>query len=342
MHFGFRKGILLGLSKLQEMKEKHSIKGFKRLIYLVIPTVLFIVGLLSIRGDRYQEVDKTDLIRRTYGVFALEIPESLEFAGEKVPLMNFDTRESLDRELLVNTYFHSQTLLYIKKSPRYFPVIEPILKEYNIPEDFKYMPLVESGLSNAISPANAVGYWQLMKGTALENGLEVNSEVDERYHLEKSTIAACKYLLKSYEKYQNWTLVAASYNNGRRGVDRQVEKQEEMNYYNLLLNEETARYIFRILALKSVLEEPEKYGFYYEEGDLYKPLDSYEVIVDSSVTNFAEFARNFNTNYKILKFLNPWLREAYLTNKDGKPYRIRIPEAGVRTQPVEKILNTTE
>ena len=324
------------------MREKHSIKGFRRLIYLVIPVVVLIIGLLGIRGDRYEEIDKTELIRRTYGVFAPEIPDSLEFAGEEVPLMNFDTRESLDRELLVNTYFHSQTLLYIKKSPRYFPVIEPILKEYNIPEDFKYMPLVESGLSNAISPANAVGYWQLMKGTAIENGLEINSEIDERYHLEKSTVAACKYLLKSYEKYQNWTLVAASYNNGRRGVDRQVERQEEMDYYNLLLNDETARYIFRILALKTILEEPETYGFYYEEEDLYKPLDSYEVIVDSSITSFAEFAKSYNTNYKILKFLNPWLRETYLTNKEGKPYRIRIPEVGGRTLPVEKIPDTTK
>ena len=292
LSFGF-------FTKILRMK-----KGIGRLFYLVIPAAVLVIGLLSIRGDRVQEVDKTDVIRRTYGVFAIEIPESLEFAGEKVPLMNFDTRESLDRELLVNTYFHSQTLLYIKKTPRYFPVIEPILEEYNIPEDFKYMPLAESGLSNAISPANAVGYWQLMKGTAIENGLEVNSEVDERYHLEKSTVAACKYLQKSYKKYQNWTMVAASYNNGRRGVDRQIQRQDETNYYDLLLNEETARYIFRILALKTILQEPEKYGFYFDEEDLYKPLESYEVIVDTAVTSFADFAKSFNTNYKILKFLN--------------------------------------
>jgi hypothetical protein len=317
-------------------------KWMSKSIYLVIPAIVLMVGLISIKGDRFQEVDKSDLIRRTYGVFAVEIPDSLEFAGENVPLMNFDTRESLDRELLVNTYFHSQTLLYIKKAPRYFPVIVPILKAHNIPEDFKYMPLVESGLSNAISPANAVGYWQLLRGTAIENGLEVNSEVDERYHLEKSTVAACKYLLKSYEKYQNWTMVAASYNNGRRGVDRQIERQKEKNYYDLLLNEETSRYMFRLLALKMILEEPEKYGFHFDKKDLYEPLESYEVVVDSSVTSFADFAKSYHTNYKILKFLNPWLRENYLTNRERKPYRIRIPEPDARTQEFEKELKTFE
>jgi len=259
-----------------------------------------------------------------------------------VPLENFDTRESLDRELLVNTYFHSQTLLYLKKTTRYFPVIEPILKEYNIPEDFKYLPLVESGLSNVVSPADAVGFWQLMEGTAREYGLEVNAEVDERYHLEKSTVAACKYLLKSYEKYQNWTLVAASYNNGRRGVDREIERQDEMYYYNLLLNEETARYIFRILAIKLILEDPRKYGFYFEENDLYHPIPYYEVAVDSSVTSFAEFAKGFNTNYKMLKFLNPWLRESYLSNKKGKNYQIKIPEEGVRTRKIEESTHSLE
>lgn len=320
---------------------KHLEKGNKGFIFWTIPGVALLIGLSFLNKD-YEEIDQADLIRRTYGVFAVEIPESLEFAGEKVPLENFDTRESLDRELLVNTYFHSQTLVYIKKAPRYFPVIEPILQEYNIPEDFKYLPLAESGLSNAISPANAVGLWQLMEGTARENGLEVNAEVDERYHLEKSTIVACKYLLKSYEKYQNWTMVAASYNIGRRGIERQIERQDEMDYYDLMLNEETARYIFRILAIKMILEDPEKYGFYLEEDDLYQPIHFYNVAVDSSITSFAEFAKGFNTNYKMLKFLNPWLRENYLSNKKGKTYQINIPEEGVRTRKVEESFNTEE
>jgi len=328
----------MGRLKLLNKKEFNIIK---RIAFWVIPVVLFFIGLSFIPQD-FEENDQDDLIRRTYGVFALEIPDSLNFAGEEVPLENFDTRESLDRELLVNTYFHSQTLLYIKKAPRYFPVIEPILREYNIPEDFKYMPLVESGLTNAISPANAVGYWQHLEGTARENGLIVNEEVDERYHLEKSTIAACKYLLKSYDKYQDWTMVAASYNNGRRGIDRQIERQDEINYYDLLLNEETSRYIYRILALKLILEDPEKYGFYLRDDDLYQPIHSYKVIVDSSVSSFTLFAKSFNTNYKMLKFLNPWLRDTHLTNERGKTYQISIPEEGARTRNVEERVNAEE
>ncbi len=322
--------------KHSDCKEKNGLKRNLKPFTWIIPVVVLIIGVLSFMFNKYEEIDKSELIRRTYGVFALEIPDSLTFAGEKVPLENFDTWESLDRELLVNTYFHSQTLLYIKKTTRYFPVIEPLLNEYNIPEDFKYLPLVESGLSNVVSPAKAVGFWQLMEGTARDYGLEVNAEVDERYHLEKSTRAACKYLLKSYEKYQNWTMVAASYNNGRRGVDRQIEKQDEMNYYNLLLNEETARYIFRILAIKLILEDPQKYGFYFEADDLYQSIPYYEVVVDSSVSSFSEFAENFNTNYKMLKFLNPWLRESYLSNKNGRSYRIKIPEEESRIRKTEE------
>lgn len=326
---------------MREIKQKENrVKKDKKkagtpFIWIVAFLAVTVVAL-SFMNNGYEEIDKSELVRRTYGVFAVEVPDSLVFAGENVPLDNFDTWESLDRELLVNTYFHSQSLLYIKKTTRYFPVIEPILKEYNIPDDFKYLPLVESGLSNAISPVDAVGFWQMMEGTAREYGLEVNPEVDERYHLEKSTVAACKYLLKSYEKYQNWTMVAASYNNGRRGVDRQIERQDEVNYYDLLLNEETARYVFRILAIKLIIENPRKYGFYFEEDDLYQPIPHYEVTVDSSVSSFSHFAKEFDTNYKMLKFLNPWLRESYLSNKKGKTYQVKIPEEGGRLRKIEE------
>ncbi len=187
-----------------------------------------------------------------YSVKAVKIPENLEFAGERVPVENFDTREALDMELLINTYWHSQTFLNIKKANRYFPVIEKILGENDIPDDFKYLAIVESGLSNAVSPRQAVGFWQLLEATARENGLEVSKEVDERYHLEKSTSAACKFFRESYAKYGNWTMAAASFNAGVRGIDRQIERQKQGNYYDLLLADETARYIFRILALKLV------------------------------------------------------------------------------------------
>jgi hypothetical protein len=249
-----------------------------------------------------------------------------------MPLENFDTRESLERELIITAYRHSATILIIKRASRYFPVIEPILKEYNIPDDFKYLAAAESDLSNAVSPVGATGFWQIMANTGKEEGMEINTEVDERYDIEKSTRFACRYFIKSYEKYGNWTLAAASYNNGRKGVDDQVEIQKEKNYYDLLLNEETARYIFRVAAFKLVINDPVTYGFDISSKDLYPPVKYREVKIDSAVTDFSEFARLYGTNYKMLKFLNPWLRKPFLTNKAGKTYTLKIPEEGSRSQ----------
>ncbi len=266
-----------------------------------------------------------------YSVRAVKIPQNLEFAGEKVPVENFDTRESLDMELLINAYWHSQTFLLIKKANRYFPAIEKILKEYNVPDDFKYLAIAESGLTNVISPRKAVGFWQLLEETARDNGLEVSKEVDERYDPEKSTHAACRFILESYEKYKNWTLAAASFNAGVRGIDRQIDRQKETSYYDLLLPDETARYIFRAVALKIIMTDPEKYGFYLDKSDLYPEIPYHTVEVDSSITDMADFAKAHSTNYKLLKFLNPWLRESYLTNKSGKTYIIKIPDENSRT-----------
>lgn len=264
-------------------------------------------------------------------IVSFEAPDSLTFAGEKVPLENFDTRESLDRELNTNAYRHSSTLLLIKRSHRFFPVIEPILKEHGIPDDFKYLAVAESDLSNAVSPVRATGFWQFMNSTGKEYGLEINREVDERYHLELSTSAACKYFLKAFKKFGNWTMVAASYNRGQNGVGQQISIQEQNNYYNLLLTEETSRYLFRILAFKSIFTQPERYGFNIPDDHLYPEIE-YEVVkIDSAITNFADFAAGFDTNYKILKSLNPWLRKPYLTNKNGKSYEIKIPAEGART-----------
>ncbi len=261
-----------------------------------------------------------------------EIPDTLFFCGERVPLEYFDVKESLERELLVNSYFHSQTILLIKKANRYFPEIEPILKENNIPDDFKYLAVAESGLANVVSPARAVGFWQLLEGTAKDYGLEVNDLVDERYNLKKATYAACRYLQESYEKFNDWPMAAASYNVGRRGIERQVERQKEENYFNLLLNEETARYVFRILAFKIVMENPEKYGFYIAPEELYKPMPYKEVIVNEPVESWADFAHEHATNYKILKYLNPWLRDNYLTNSSRKEYTIHIPTENSREE----------
>ncbi|NLE34004.1 MAG: lytic transglycosylase domain-containing protein [Bacteroidales bacterium] len=260
------------------------------------------------------------------------IPESVTFAGEALPLQNFDTRESLDRELNATAYRHGSTLLTIKRSGRYFPEIEKILKEYGVPDDFKYLACAESDLSNVISPRGATGYWQIMEGTGREAGMIINREIDERYALDKSTRFACKYFLKAYERYGSWTMAAASYNNGFNGLSEQIDIQKETNYYDLLLNEETARYIFRIVALKLVMSEPAKYGFNISPGDLYKPVPFREVKVDTAVSSFEQFARQFDTNYKILKFLNPWLRRPFLTNSEKREYIIRVPEKDARIQ----------
>ena len=273
---------------------------------------------------------ESDGLVPAYAIHALDIPDNLELFGEPVPIDYFDIWESFDRELLVNTYWQSQTLLFLKRAARYFPVIEPILEEHGIPDDFKYLALAESGLTNAISPANAVGFWQFLRGTARDYGLEVNDEVDERYHLEKSTVAAAKFLQESYDRYGSWTMAAATYNAGRRGMDRQINIQRETNYYNLLLNEETRRYVFRILAIKTIIEDPAKYGFHFNETHLYPGIEYFEVPVDSAVADFAEFAKEHNTNYKILKYFNPWLRRPNLTNPQRKTYYIRLPVEGAR------------
>jgi len=258
------------------------------------------------------------------------IPENVTFAGEPLPLQNFDTRESLDRELNATAYRHGSTLLTIKRAERYFPEIEKILRENGIPDDFKYLACAESDLGNVISPVGATGFWQIMENTGREAGMTINKEIDDRYNLEKSTRFACDYFKRAYERFGSWTMAAASYNNGFSGLNEQVQIQKETNYYNLLLNEETARYVFRIVSLKLVISDPSRYGVSVEPEERYRPVAYREVKVDTSVTSFEQFARNFDTNYKILKFLNPWLRKPFLTNTGGREYIIRVPEKDAR------------
>ena len=293
-------------------------------------SILTILAILFIRASDESGTPAKPPGKGTYIVTSVPIPEELDFAGERTPLENFDVKESLEMELLVNSYWQSHTLLLIKRANRYFPVIEEILKENGIPDDFKYLPVAESDLMNLVSPAKAVGFWQFKKATAVEQGLEVNDEIDERYHLEKSTEAACKFLKRSYELYGSWTMAAASYNMGRTGLIRQIERQDERYYYDLLLNEETGRYVYRLLALKQIMENPEEYGFEFEKSELYPPIPGYKVTVDSPVEDFAEFAKSYSINYKVLKILNPWLRDTKLTNTKGKIYYVSIPEKGYR------------
>lgn len=257
-----------------------------------------------------------------------EIPDEVYLFGEKVPLENFEVYERLDREIIVNAYWHSATILALKRANRWFPVIEPILKRNNIPDDFKYLAVAESNLENVVSPAGATGFWQFIKSAATEYGLEVNNEVDERYDVEKSTEAACKYLKDAYRKFGSWTMAAAAYNAGMNGIDKWSGLQKAKNYYNLVLGIETSRYIARVAAIKIIMENPQKYGFHLTEQDLYKPLKYKEVVLDSSVTDFADYAATLGINYKTLKYFNPWLRDTSLKNKNGKKYIIRIPEEG--------------
>lgn len=252
------------------------------------------------------------------------VPTEISFANEKVPIERTDVFEQLEREIIVNTFYHSQTVLLLKKLPRYFSIIEPILKRNKIPDDFKFLAVAESGLSETIiSPAGAVGLWQFMKPTAKDYKLEVNKEVDERYSIEKSTQAACEYLNKSFKKYKSWALVAASYNAGRRNVDTQMKRQKAKNYFNILFNEETGRYVYRILALKTILNNPEKYGFYIK--NTYPIVKTKKIKIKGRVRDFADFAHKHKISYKTLKNFNPWLREKYLRNKRRKTYYITIP-----------------
>lgn len=256
------------------------------------------------------------------------LPKAIDFAGESTPMNIADVVERLDREMVINANLHSTTTLILKRANRVFPIIEPILKKNGIPDDFKYLAVIESGLVNVVSPAGARGVWQFMPQTAKEYGMEVNDFVDERYHLEKSTQAACDYLKAAKNKFGNWTLAAASYNGGMAGINKQIERQGVSDYYDLLLTEETSRYVFRILALKEIMKNPDKYGFTLPNEQLYFPIESKQITVDSTVTDLASFAKKQGINYKVLKIHNPWLRDTKLDNKTKKVYTIDIPTEG--------------
>jgi hypothetical protein len=298
--------------------------------FILTGTIIIILSIAqSFKGNTTPEglQEKRDTV---YNIKSFSLPAEVTFAGEKMPLDNFDTRESLEREILISAYRHSSTLLIIMRANRYLPVIEKVLKKNNIPDDFKYLVAAESEYSNMVSPAGATGFWQIMPETGREEGMEVNTVVDERYDVEKSTQFACDYILRSYNKFGTWTMAAASYNGGRGGIDEQIKTQRQNNYYDLLLNEETARYIFRVVAYKIVISDPQKYGFNITKKDLFPELKYYEVKVDSVITDFSEFALRYGTNYKMLKFLNPWLRKPYLTPRTNKEYLIKIPTEGMR------------
>ncbi|MDF2438520.1 MAG: hypothetical protein K0Q95_2896 [Bacteroidota bacterium] len=315
--------------KLKKIFNLPSLKRFG-LAFAGAVVLLSVIKLFSYSvTDSVSDSEYQDYFNASYKVLSIRIPKNLNFAGEKVPINDFIVRESMEKELIINTYWQSQSLLIHKRASRWFPLIEPILKQHNIPDDFKYIAIIESQLTNAVSPQGATGFWQLVEPTAKGYGLVINEEVDERYDVERATQAACKYFKEAYKIFNNWTLVAASYNRGMNGIQAAMDKQKVDNYYDLLLTDETARYIYRILAIKEIISRPKVYGFILRKKDLYPPLSTKKITVDTTINDLAVFAISQKINYRILKTFNPWLRLNTLTNPEGKKYIIEVPKGSI-------------
>ena len=299
-------------------------------IILIGATAALTIVLAQSNDEQMEEYAGTD---REYLFFDhmdqfahdIELPDSMTFCGEEVPLDLFYVRERLERELMVNSYRHSATILVLKRTTRWFPVMEPIMEKNGLPDDFKYLSMIESELTNAVSPSKAVGFWQFLEGTGKEYGLEINKEVDMRYNVEKETVAACKYLKDSYRKFGSWTLAAAAFNCGNGRITKTQGEQRVDSYYDMILPEETQRYMFRILALKLITENPEKYGFQISDNGWYRPYETKTVKVVQSIPDLTDFAYMQGTNLKLLKYFNPWLRSNSLTVSAGNSYEIKIP-----------------
>ena len=303
----------------------------KKYLIVIVPiaVLILIINLFifsKVKNDGIGDKKYHEAFNKYYKIFAIDIPDELDFCNEPVPVQRYDVRESFDREILINTYWQSQTLMFFKRANRWFPAIEKILKKYNLPDDLKYISIIESGLMNVKSPAGAEGFWQFMKPTAKSYGLEINDEVDERFNLEKSTEAVCKYFQDAYKIYKNWTLVAASYNVGMGVLSKELQNQKVSSYYDLFLNDETGRYVYRILAVKLLLNNPRSYGFYFRKKDLYPVIPTYSVNIDSTVDDLALFSKHFNITYKLLKEFNPWIIGYTLSNKNKKSYTFIIPK----------------
>lgn len=298
----------------------------RNILYILsIITVVSIVTIMILSNNDTEKVDqqRPQVLSMTASV---DIPDEMTFAGEKITFDRYDLHERMDRELNSFTYFHSTTLLLFKRANRIFPIIEPILKQQGVPDDIKYLAVIESSLDpRAISPARAVGLWQFISGTASGYGMEVSSEVDERYSIEKSTIAACRYLKESYNKYGSWSAAALSYNGGQGRITSEISNQQTRKALDLWLVDETMRYYFRMLAIKQVFENPRQYGFVLRADQLYKPMEFKEVRISSSIPSLMDFARQNGLTYSQLKDFNSWLRSDKLTNKSGKTYTILIP-----------------
>ena len=295
--------------------------------------VALVLASLAIAGEAFifatrkedSEQFHTQAIRADYRVYAPPMPDSMSFCGERVPLNLYYVRESLDRELVSNMFFQSNTLFCIKRAARVFPTIERILREEGVPEDMKYLCVIESGLQCVSSPAGAQGYWQFMKATGQRYGLEVGDDIDMRNHLEASTRAACRYLKDLKARFGGWTEAAAAYNCGEGGLNKRLANQRQVSYYELLLNQETQRYVFRILALKLIMQHPLDYGYNVRRCDTYPEVPTSEVELSGQDVDLVDFAIAHGTTYKVLRSLNPWLISSSVKNKNNKTYRVKIP-----------------
>ncbi|MCF0212160.1 MAG: transglycosylase SLT domain-containing protein [Bacteroidales bacterium] len=313
-------------------------------IIAIILSSMALIGQIFIFASQKESEDDVykKALANDYRIYAPVLPDTLDFCGEPVPMDIYYVRESLDRELMANMYWQSNTLLIMKRAGRFFPVIEPILKRNGVPEDFKYLCVIESGLLNVTSPANASGYWQFLKSTGAKYGLEINDDIDMRNDMVAATEAACRYLKASYARFGNWTDAAASYNCGESGLATRLNKQGVSSYYQVRLNSETTRYVYRILAMKLIMQHPQQYGFFVRRCDLYPPLPTRTVQMSGQNIDLYQFAHQHGTTYKVLRELNPWLVNDKVVNKANKTYTVHLPiENGIKMSTIRKKKDNT-
>ena len=296
------------------------------IIAIVLSTLTLSVQIfIFATGKTNDDEIYTQALKNDYRIYSPVLPDTIKFAGERVPMDVYYVREALDREILSNMYWHTNTILNMKRAYRHFPVIEPILKKHGVPSDLKYLAVIESGLLNVTSPAKAQGYWQFIKATGKKYGLEITDEVDMRNSLEASTEAACKFLKALYAQFGSWTLAAAAYNCGENGLQRQINLQSVNNYYDLRLNSETARYVYRIVAVKLIMQDPQSYGFNLRYKDMYPQIPYRTVELKGQNVDLYDFAKDNGTTYKMLREMNPWLITNKLVNKENKTYIVKLP-----------------
>jgi hypothetical protein len=309
-------------------------KAFWGGLAIVTCTIALELFIFSTRPSGDLELRKRFLEEQQ--VFSVPVPIDLAFGNERVPLKRLDVKENLEREFMFFTYWPASTMLMLKRANRWLPVIEPILKKYGIPDDFKYIAFIESGFTHETSSRGAGGFWQFVETTAEQYGLEVNDQVDERFHVEKSTRAACRYFLDAKKQLGTWTLAAASFNLGMGGIAEQLKVQQALSYYDLDLNEETGRYLYRILAIKAIHKKPADYGFRLRKKDLYPEIPTYEIRIDTEHVDMAQFAQQKGVPFRVLKLLNPWIRKTSLSCDPGQCYFVLLPDpAFAKTEGLE-------